>query len=88
MKRLLTYSLSGEWIMDYISDSPYLSLDEPTESGGYLIEHAVPGYWEDMLDDFRKSALHTKLHYNPLYTLQRYPQSGYVPDMALPNPVG
>ncbi|MBR5446761.1 MAG: hypothetical protein IKV57_11595, partial [Clostridia bacterium] len=24
----------------------------------------------------------------PLYTLQRYPQAGYVPDMALPNPVG
>lgn len=48
----------------------------------------VPGYWEDMTELFRSTALHTKLHWNPLYTLQRYPQAGYVPDMALPNPVG
>ena len=40
------------------------------------------------MDEFRKTPLHARLAYNPLYTLQRYPQAGYVPDMALPNPVG
>ena len=83
-------SLNGKWQMDYISAEPYTAEAEPSfvKSGGYTVECAVPGYWEDMLDEFRRSDLHTRLHYNPLYTLQRYPQAGYVPDMALPNVVG
>lgn len=85
-----TISLNGTWRVDWLSDEPYRSKDEPQ-----IPSHAesatpcpVPGYWEDLTDLFRTTSLHTKLKWNPLYTLQRYPQAGYVPDMALPNPVG
>lgn len=84
-------SLNGAWRMDYLGAESYLSSDEPKFSRGkegFLVLEAVPGYWEDMLDEFRKTELHTKLNWNPRYTLQRYPQAGYVPDMALPNVVG
>lgn len=84
-------SLNGTWRMDYLGIEPYLSEEEPCfmeENKGYVVENAVPRYWEDMCDEFRKTELHTKLNWNPLYTLQRYPQAGYVPDMALPNVLG
>lgn len=83
-------SLNGKWIIDYLSDQPYISEEEPKidNAENTVTPCNVPGYWEDMTDVFRTTALHTKLHWNPLYTLQRYPQAGYVPDMALPNPVG
>ena len=83
-------SLNGKWIIDYLSDQPYTSEEEPKidNAENTVTPCNVPGYWEDMTDVFRTTALHTKLHWNPLYTLQRYPQAGYVPDMALPNPVG
>ena len=81
-------SLNGAWRMDYLGGDPYLSSDEP-KFAGYAVAEAIPGYWEDMLDEFRRTALHTKLNWNPLYTLQRYPQAGgYVPDMVLPNVIG
>ncbi len=88
--------LSGTWLVDYISNEPYTSEEEP-KLGTYaelkdnteaVTAVSVPGYWEDMGDLFRSTPLHTKLSWNPLYTLQRYPQTGYVPDMALPNPYG
>lgn len=91
MKQNNKLLLNGEWRMDYLGNEPYMSEIEPDFTGvegGFSIQNAVPGYWEDMLDEFRKTALHTKLSWNPLYTLQRYPQSGYVPDMALPNVSG
>lgn len=88
-------NLNGKWEIDYLSDLPYTSECEPEWQGipdGQTVASVtpvnVPGYWEDMLDEFRSTSLHTKLKWNPLYTLQRYPQAGYVPDMALPNPVG
>lgn len=85
-----TISLNGIWKLDWLSETPYTDTAEPriqprSES---VTNCPVPGYWEDLADLFRTTALHTKLRYNPLYTLQRYPQTGYVPDMALPNPVG
>ena len=85
-----TMNLNGKWHFDWLSDQPYTSEAEPLISpqSDSAVDVPVPGYWEDMADLFRTTALHTKLHYNPLYTLQRYPQAGYVPDMALPNPVG
>ena len=89
MTKDIRISLAGDWKMDYLSDQPYTSTAEPTlTKGGYHVSRAVPGYWEDMCDEFRRTELHAKLRYNPLYTLQRYPQAGYVPDMCLPNPVG
>ena len=85
--RLALLSLNGSWTLDYLGNEPYTSSEMP-EFTGYPVKDAVPGYWEDMLDVFRSTPLHTKLSYNPLYTLQRYPQAGYVPDMALPNVLG
>ena len=90
--------LNGTWSIDYLSNQPFEGEMEP----GFAISNTgncewdvdcvakcpVPGYFEDMGDIFRSTPLHTKLSWNPLYTLQRYPQTGYCPDMALPNPVG
>lgn len=82
--------LNGTWTVDWLSDMPYTGEMEPRVSSHSpsATPCPVPGYWEDLTDLFRTTALHTKLKWNPLYTLQRYPQAGYVPDMALPNPVG
>ncbi|MBQ3176408.1 MAG: beta galactosidase jelly roll domain-containing protein [Clostridia bacterium] len=83
-------SLNGTWQMDWLSDLPYTSQEEPQirPNSDSAVSCPVPGYWEDLTDLFRTTALHTKLKWNPLYTLQRYPLSGYVPDTALPNPTG
>ncbi len=83
-------SLNGIWTMDYLSNEPYTDSTEPQirANSDSAAEAPVPGYWEDMDALFRSTALHTKIRVNPLYTLQKYPQAGYVPDMALPNPVG
>lgn len=87
-----TISLNGTWLIDYLSNAPYAHTVEPEILLSPSKESAtpcnVPGYWEDMLERFRTTALHYKLQWNPLYTLQRYPQTGYCPDMVLPNPVG
>ena len=82
--------LNGVWRLDWLSDQPYTSESEPAihPNSDSATPCPVPGYWEDLCDLFRTTALHTKLKWNPLYTLQRYPQAGYVPDMFLPNPVG
>ena len=85
-----TVSLNGTWEIDWLSERPYTGLEEPAFSveKESVTPCPVPGYWEDLTDLFRTTELHTKLQWNPKYTLQRYPQAGYVPDMALPNPVG
>lgn len=79
--------LSGDYEMAYLGGEPYTGESEPQFSG-YTVKDAVPSYWEDMTDKFRESPIHTTVKWNPLYTLQRYPQAGYVPDMALPNIYG
>lgn len=83
------YSLNGLWQVDYLADQPYSSEEEPQLSlnSESVTSCPVPGYWEDLDELFRTTALYTKLRYNPLYTLQKYPQNGYCPDMALPNPI-
>ena len=87
-----TISLNGTWLIDYLSNAPYVDTVEPEILLSPSKESAtpcnVPGYWEDMSELFRTTTLHYKLQWNPLYTLQRYPQTGYCPDMVLPNPVG
>ena len=88
--------LNGNWLIDYISNEPYKKETEPEFYAGGSAETeestvtrcVVPAYFEDMIEVFRKTPLHAKLSWNPLYTHQRYPQGGYCPDMALPNPVG
>ncbi len=96
--REYSINLNGKWLLDYLSSEPYSNETEPkffiaetgeAEMDAYCVtEVDVPSYFEDMLDTFRSTPLHTKLAWNPLYTLQKYPQAGYCPDMALPNPVG
>ena len=91
-------SLNGKWKIDYWSDKPYSEEREPIffindtnnveQDVDCVTECTVPAYFEDMTDLFRTTPLHTKLAWNPMYTLQKYPQAGYCPDMALPNPVG
>lgn len=80
--------LNGNWTMQYLGVEQYSSNVKPDLSEGFLIEDAVPAYWEDMMDKFRENTIHRHLKYNPSYTLQRYPQVGYVPDMHLPNVMG
>ena len=80
-------SLNGNWNIDYLSDMPITDTEEPHLSDD-KVAFPVPGYFEDHVDILRSTPIHARLKYNPLYTLQRYPQAGYVPDMALPNPVG
>jgi beta-galactosidase/beta-glucuronidase len=81
-------SLNGDWSMQYLGKDVYSLNTEPQLTEGYFYNNAVPCYWEDMLDAFRENPTHTSFTYNPHYTLQRYPQAGYVPDMALPTIVG
>ena len=91
-------SLNGKWKTDYWSDKPFVGDVEPLffisdtnnveQDVDCVTECPVPAYFEDILDILRTTPLHTKLSWNPMYTLQRYPQAGYCPDMALPNPVG
>jgi len=89
-------SLNGNWYIDYISDKPYTeetapAFDIPALSPKLNYDLAivpVPAYWEDLDEEFRRTPIFTKLSYNPLYTKQKYPQTGYCPDMALPNPYG
>jgi len=87
-----TISLNGTWLIDYLSNEPYVDTAEPEILLSPSEESAtpcnVPGYWDDMSELFRTTTLHYKLQWNPLYTLQRYPQTGYCRDMVLPNPVG
>ena len=79
-------SLNGAWEMAY-SEAVYTGTTNPWTKG-FLIENAVPGYWEDMTDDFSLAPFYGRLKINPEYGMQRYPISGEVPDMALPNIMG
>ena len=82
-------SLNGKWTVDYLSYEPYRDKIEPQTSNKAIeIENAVPGYFEDMEDIFRKAPFGKDIAINPLYEHQAYPMTKYAPDMALPNPLG
>ena len=83
-------SLNGDWRVDYLSDTPYKETAAPViyDTSDSVTTLSVPGYWEDMTQQFASPQLHSKLNINPLYTDQSYPMTGYCPDMYLPNPVG
>lgn len=81
-----SFSLNGAWEMDY-QDEKYTGEKMPWKSGN-LVENAVPGYWEDMTEEFLKQPFLGNLKINPLYGIQQYPISEFPPDMALPNIVG
>ena len=68
-------------------EEEYTSVKQP-EFNGNLIPDAVPGYWEDMTDKFRKAEFYREMRINPEYGVWEYPITHYCPDMALPNIVG
>ncbi len=81
-----SFSLNGPWEMSY-SETAYKGTENPWKDG-FLIENAVPGYWEDMQDAFALAPFFGNLKINPEFGAQRYPIAGVCPDMALPNIVG
>ena len=56
-------SLNGTWLIDYISNEPYISEKEPSlgtpaelrDNKNAVTEVPVPGYWEDMKAAFSKA---------------------------------
>ena len=62
-------SLNGAWEMAY-SEAVYTGTTNPWTKG-FLIENAVPGYWEDMTDDFSLAPFYGRLKINPEYGIQR-----------------
>lgn len=81
-------TLNGTWEMFYV-DEPYTATANPwNDQNAIAIEHAVPGYWEDMKDAFARAPFFGSLKINPEYGAQSYPIAGVAPDMALPNIMG
>ena len=80
-------NLNGDYNISYLGSEAYSGTREP-DLTGFLIKNAVPAYLEDLTEEFAKADFFNALNINPLYTEQRYPQTGYVADMALPNYVG
>ncbi len=79
-------SLNGAWRMDY-SEEKYSSEALPEFKGG-IVENAVPAYWDDITDSFKKQEFYRALRINPEYGIWEYPIKHYCPDMALPNIMG
>lgn len=87
------FSLNGTWEMIYKEnkytekENPFITLKDTWEKPVCIV-NAVPGYWEDMTEQFKLAPFYCHLRINPEYGLQQYPISGVAPDMALPNVVG
>ena len=84
-----SFSLNGAWDMFYQKDK-YESETVPALKHAYYepdpqVLNAVPGYWEDMKEQFKLTTFFGKLKINPEYGLQEYPIFSTAPDMALPN---
>lgn len=80
------FSLNGTWKMHY-AEEKYIGEADPFKTGN-TVDLAVPGYWEDMTEKFQCTEFYSSLNYNPMYCRQRYPMTGYAPDMALPTIIG
>ena len=78
--------LDGAWKMKY-SEEPYTPSTCP-DFEGFLVDHAVPAYWENMKERLLQAGMPDAFRINPEYGSQRYPISGNCPDMALPNIAG
>ena len=79
-------SLNGAWKMGY-QEKKYTSTKLP-KFDGETIADAVPGYWEDMTEQFSKTKFYRTLRTNPAYGFFEYPITHYCPDMFLPNILG
>ena len=78
--------LDGAWEMAYASNG--WESAECHAFAGKEVRSAVPGYWEDMADDFRAAGLSGGFAVNPLYVRQEFPISGRAFDTTLPNVYG
>ena len=79
-------SLDGEWEMAY---QPYAhEVVECPEFKGVKIANAIPGYWEDMVAEFRAAGMKDEFRINPLFERQRFPITGWASDTTLPNIYG
>jgi len=79
-------SLNGEWEMAY---SPYAHENVVVpEFKGVRIAGAIPGYWEDMVDEFRAAGMEGEFRVNPLFERQRLPIADRAGDVTLPNIYG
>ena len=78
-------SLDGAWEMAY---SPYehLPLGVP-KFVGVKVENAIPGYWEDLLGEFRRAGMTGEFRFNPWYERQTFPIWGNTRDTTLPDGV-
>ncbi len=88
------FSLNGTWKMCYKEEeyrdnvNPWNNNELRLNSEAAEVDSAVPGYWEDMTDKFIFTPFYRGIRINPEYGIQKYPITGFAPDMALPNPVG
>ncbi len=82
----MTFSLNGTWEMDYTPEV-YTDKALPVFTG-FAVDQAVPGYWEDMNEQFLLAPFFGQLQINPEYGIQQYPIAGTAPDMALPYITG
>jgi len=79
-------SLNGEWEMVY---KPYAHENVVLpEFKGVRIAGAIPGYWEDMVDEFRAAGMEGEFRVNPLFERQRLPIADRAGDVTLPNIYG
>lgn len=81
-------TLVGIWRAEYLGSEPYKKTIEPKINSSSKLRLPVPAYWEDLSEIFAEAGIADDISYNPLYEIQRYPQTGYVKDMALKNPLG
>lgn len=88
----ISFSLNGGWDMFYsekqYTDEAVPTLTKLSHEPDCFVENAIPGYWEDMTEQFRNMPFFGKLKINPEYGVQTYPILGTAPDMALPNVMG
>jgi len=78
--------LNGDWDMDYCEEA-YLGQEVP-DFEGVQVSNVVPGYWEDMDEQFRQTPFYSRMKINPEYVIQRYPLMYEAEDMTLPNFIG
>jgi hypothetical protein len=55
---------------------------------GVTVKNAVPGYWEDMVADFRAAGMKDEFRINPWYEKQTFPITGRASDTTLPQVYG
>lgn len=78
--------LGAEWEMAY---SPsFFAGGECPDFKGVRVEKAVPGYWEDMGESFRRAGMADGFKPNPDYRIQKLPIGGRALDTTIPGVSG